>query len=230
MLKRVLIAALLVGFLIAECSAQNRYHRRRGAIFGGLAGAAIGAAIGDKGDNETTGALVGGAVGAVAGGAIGNQKDMRIQDQRYHAHQNQMYRQQLHQHQQQSTLQSQQWAQSDWLSHQRAARAVSIGNVVTLVQRGLGEATIIQYIRVNGVKHRLSVDDIIYLHDKGVSEPIINAMQEATVHADPNPVVISTPSVGNDQPRHGPSVIERGTTPVPPGPPVDYLKPYVFPQ
>lgn len=80
----ITVIALLLVSQVAD--AQNRFHRRRGAIIGGLAGAALGAAIGDKGDNETAGALIGGAFGAVAGGAIGDAKDQRFQqNRRYHS-------------------------------------------------------------------------------------------------------------------------------------------------
>lgn len=86
MIQRITIAALLIAFVATEADAQNRKYRRRGVILGGLAGAALGAAIGDKGDNETAGALIGAAAGAVAGGTIGNQKDQRIEhNSRYHS-------------------------------------------------------------------------------------------------------------------------------------------------
>ncbi|MCG8653879.1 MAG: hypothetical protein MI861_28830, partial [Pirellulales bacterium] len=55
---------------------------------------------------------------------------------------------------------------------------------------GLGEATIIQYVRINGVQHRLGVRDIIRLHESGVSEKIINAMQTAPVISSPVPVIV----------------------------------------
>ena len=92
MTKRITICLLLIAFACADANAQNRRYRRRGVILGGLAGAALGIAIGDKGDNETAGALIGGAVGAIAGGTIGNQKDQRIEhNQRYHSGYNQHY-------------------------------------------------------------------------------------------------------------------------------------------
>lgn len=78
MIKRIILSGLLVAVSAAAADAQNRTNRRRGALFGGLAGAAIGLAIGDKGDNETAGALIGGTVGAIAGGAIGDAQDQRI--------------------------------------------------------------------------------------------------------------------------------------------------------
>lgn len=78
MTHRILFGWLLLATIGTDVAAQNRTHRRRGIILGGLAGAALGVAIGDKGNNETAGALIGAAAGAFAGGAIGNQKDQRI--------------------------------------------------------------------------------------------------------------------------------------------------------
>ncbi len=84
MKHRVIFGFLLLATVGNDVAAQNRTHRRRGIILGGLAGAALGVAIGDKGNNETAGALIGAAAGAFAGGAIGNQKDQRIeQEMRY---------------------------------------------------------------------------------------------------------------------------------------------------
>lgn len=78
---RILLGLLVLTSIAGDVTAQNRTHRRRGIILGGLAGAALGVAIGDKGNNETAGALIGAAAGAIAGGAIGNQKDERIEQE-----------------------------------------------------------------------------------------------------------------------------------------------------
>ena len=179
MSKRIVLAVLLAAFCVSDASAQNRFHRRRGALIGGLTGAAVGAAIGDKGDNETAGVLLGGVFGAITGGALGDQKDRRIEQQYHHAQQTRAYQEQIRHQQAHSQWQSQQ------LANIQASRALAINDVITLVQKGLGEATIIHYIRVNGVQHRLTVTDIITLHDQGVSEPIINAMQSAPVRHSP---------------------------------------------
>lgn len=81
MKHRILPGFMLLAMICTDVAAQNRTHRRRGILLGGLAGAAIGVAIGDKGNNETAGALIGAAAGAFAGGAIGNQKDQRIEQE-----------------------------------------------------------------------------------------------------------------------------------------------------
>jgi hypothetical protein len=197
MLKRILIITLLSSFIANHVSGQDHMYRRRGVIFGGLAGAAIGAAIGDKGDNETTGALIGGAVGAIAGGTIGNQKDQQVQHYRhYHTGHSQYgypqghYAPGAYQAPQQSYYAPRVVPQSPVparpiapasrnTSAQVTVHPISPQDVVAMVRSGLSEPLIIQQIEFNGALHPLSVSDVIQLHQAGVSEPIINAMQAA---------------------------------------------------
>ena len=190
MTKRITIIALLVAFVCVEASAQNRTHRRRGVILGGLAGAAIGAAIGDKGDNETAGALIGGAVGAVAGGTIGNQKDQRIEhNNRYHSGRSQyvyppsgyqygpypQYRQPYYSPQTRAYPQP-----APGLGPVNPARqAIMPHDVVAMVRGGMSHSMIIHEIQLHGIDHPLTVTEVIHLHNMGVSEPIIQAMQGA---------------------------------------------------
>ena len=60
-----------------------------GALIGGAAGAATGAAIGHQSEHTGTGAVIGGATGALIGGAVGRQmekgdvKDEQEQQQQY---------------------------------------------------------------------------------------------------------------------------------------------------
>ncbi len=57
-------------------------HTQRGAVAGGLSGAAIGAVAADDG-RRGEGALIGGAIGAAAGAAIGSGKDRRYGNHRH---------------------------------------------------------------------------------------------------------------------------------------------------
>jgi hypothetical protein len=180
MLKRLLILALLFACFVAQADAQN--YRRRGVIVGGLAGAAIGAAIGDKGNNETTGALIGGAIGAVAGGTIGNQKDQRLEhDRLYHSGHG-------YYGQPQSSYPGYVAGRPAYVEAVPVAPVystagptvpVSPQDVVAMMRSGLGDATIIRHIELNGVDHALSVSEVIQLHQNGVSEPVIQALQAA---------------------------------------------------
>lgn len=227
---RICLLSLLAVFIVSDLHAQNRRHRRRGVVLGGLAGAAVGAAIGDKGDNETAGALIGGAVGAVAGGAIGNQKDRRIEQQHIHARQTRYYQQQL------ADQQAQQQAMADWYSQQRATNAVSTDDVVQMVRRGLSDSIIIQHIRTHGIRQRLAVDDIISLHEQGVNGPIINAMQTAPVYSyetpvygpDGYPIWSAEPSVL--YPSRPGTPTSRGPVYTVPEPPARPHRPYIYPN
>lgn len=132
-----------------ELSAQQ--HTTRGTLFGGVAGALAGAAIGDRNDEAAAGALIGGVLGGLTGAAIGNSVDQ--EQARTHAY----YQQRL----------------------AEVRRAVTASDVVTMSRNGLGDAVIINQIRENGVARRLEVADVIALHQQGVSEPVITAMQQA---------------------------------------------------
>ena len=74
-----------------------------------------------------------------------------------------------------------------WRSEPVRNHAVSVNDVVELVKSGLGESTIIRYVQDNGVQKRLSVKELIHLHEQGVSEPVITAFQNASVVGLPQP-------------------------------------------
>ncbi len=141
---------------IGRC--QN--YTERGAILGGLGGAAAGAAIGNKNDETAAGALIGGAIGLITGSAIGSAKDENVA--RQHAYQQHM--------------------------NNRMAHAVSTHDVVAMTQNGVSDDVIINHIRQNGVQQRIQVSDVISLHQRGVSQPVIAAMQQAPLATAP-PVV-----------------------------------------
>ena len=206
MTKRILIIALLIAFLASEANAQSHQNRRRGVILGGLAGAAIGVAIGDKGDNETAGALIGGAVGAIAGGTIGNQKDQRIEhDRRYHSapyggrayggqpaysgsgtqshyYQPYVYEQPPAPYQAGPVVISS--PPTTILSQETALVArsnsrVSKQDVLTMIGSGMSDKIVIRQLEILGMDKSLSVAEVIELHRAGVSESVITAMQLA---------------------------------------------------
>ncbi|TWU60079.1 Glycine zipper 2TM domain protein [Rubripirellula tenax] len=212
MIKRFTLAALLVSVSVAQANAQDHTNRRRGAILGGLAGAAIGVAIGDKGNNETAGALIGGAVGAVAGGTIGDARDQRIDhDRRYHSgyptypSQIPAYGPPTHAQPGYPAYRDGQHRQDYYAPRVYDAPPVVYGeptmaalpaqptlsteDVVAMVRSGLSEPMIVRQIQLRGVSRHLAVSEIIALHQQGVSELIIDAMQG--VFAEPT---VSSPS------------------------------------
>lgn len=168
---RSLFIALTVISLAAPSHGQT--YTAEGATLGGVAGAIAGGIIGHQNDETPEGALIGGAVGAITGGLIGNAKDDRLRQQH-------LYRQGMYQQQQ--------------LINQRAARAVSMSDVVSMTRSGLSDGLIINQVRSNGVQRQLQTHDIIALHQQGVSENVIVAMQQssqgATFVAAPPPVPV----------------------------------------
>ena len=75
-------------FTSSGCAAQPAYNTERGALLGGLGGAALGAVIGENNDNPLLGAAIGAGAGALAGGALGSTVD---KENAYRAQQQQAY-------------------------------------------------------------------------------------------------------------------------------------------
>jgi len=145
-----LYASLILPVIIAQ-SLPAQDHAGRGAVLGGVGGAALGAAIGENNDEPLAGAIIGGALGMITGATIG--KSMDQEEARYRAIQQ----------------------QRAW----QLQRAVSVSDVVTMTHNRLSDSVIIGHIQQNGVQRRLEVADIISLHQQGVSEAVISAMQRA---------------------------------------------------
>jgi len=159
MTKRTLLFTVLIATSFCCPTTFGQSYRNQDSGLGGLAGAVIGGIIGHQNDEVAEGALIGGAVGAIAGGLVGTEKDRQVQRNRYY-HQ-QAYRQNQHQ---------------AW-QRQQVARSVSINDVVSLSQSGVSDSVILNQIRANGVSDRVGTHEIIAMHNKGVSEPVITAMQ-----------------------------------------------------
>lgn len=167
-------AAIAVSPNVVRAQAQTQ----RGATLGGLAGAVAGGLIGDHNGEAGAGAAIGGVVGAVAGGLLGNANE----------------KEQVYQQQRQIYYQQQQQ-----ITHTQSA--VSLNDVISMSRSGLSDSVIINQINQRGVQTTLQVPDIIALHQQGVRESVITAMQHAPtgvqrVARAPQPVVqrIITPA------------------------------------
>ncbi|MBC8356911.1 MAG: hypothetical protein H8E66_33485 [Planctomycetes bacterium] len=138
-------------------SANAQYNTERGAVLGGLTGAAAGAVIGNQNGETAEGALIGSAIGLFSGALLGNSIDAEQSRQRY--------------------VEQRYMAQN--------ARAVTIGQVLSMTQGGVSDAVIINHINQHGVQQRLEVSDVILLHQQGVSEPVLTALQRAQIGGTP---------------------------------------------
>ncbi|NNE01290.1 MAG: hypothetical protein HKN47_28590 [Pirellulaceae bacterium] len=179
-LSTVRTTTWIATFCLFTSVASAQTNKQRGATLGGLAGAVAGGLIGDHNDEAGAGAAIGGVIGAVAGGILGdaNDKDAAIRSQQRY------YQQQQLQYQQQQ---------------QRAVimqSAVSLNDVVSMSRSGVGESIIINQIQQRGYGQQLQVADIIALHQQGVSQNVITALQRAPSPAQATaPAPIRTPVV-----------------------------------
>ncbi|SMP76325.1 Glycine zipper [Neorhodopirellula lusitana] len=157
--NRVAMATVLLASLSQTVQAQN--NTQRGATFGGITGAIAGALIGDNNGEAGAGAAIGGAIGAVAGGVLGNAKDKDIA---------------YYQSRQQYGTPVQ--AAPVYAAPQPTG-AVSYSDVIAMSRSGVGDGVILNQIQTRGVQRQPVVSDIITLHQQGVSEVVISAMQQA---------------------------------------------------
>ncbi len=189
--------------LIAICTPRDalaQANQQRGATFGGIAGAIAGGLIGDHNDEAGAGAAIGGVVGAVAGGILGNaaDKEAALEQQRAAYYQSQ---------------------QQQYAAQQRAAvqqSAVTLQDVVSMSRSGLSDQVIINQVRQRGYLGKLVVADIIALHQQGVSENVITALQTVGPPHAPAPVTVArpTPTVVEQRIyRPAPIIIEQHTLP-----------------
>ena len=80
MLKRLLVAMLVLTLAAGLFGCASMSRRDKGVAIGAGAGAVVGAAIGGQSDNTALGAILGAAVGGAAGGVIGNYMDKQAEE------------------------------------------------------------------------------------------------------------------------------------------------------
>jgi len=165
-------AAAMIAVAVSPTLAVAQTNTQRGATFGGITGAIAGAIIGENNDEAGAGAAIGGALGAVAGGILGNANDKDASRRQYY-------------------YQSRPQTVTPTYVQPVPTGAVSFNDVVAMSRSGVGQSVILNQIQTRGVQRQPVVSDIISLHQQGVSEHVIAAMQQAPVG---NQIVASTPT------------------------------------
>jgi YMGG-like Gly-zipper len=151
LVQRSVVGIIAISFSVG-CSNMN--NSQKGAVVGGAGGAALGAIVGKQLGNTGAGAAVGALSGLAAGGLIGNAEDAT--EQRENAQRQAAYEQNL---------------------RVRQARAVTNSDIVSMAQNGVDESTICNEIRTHGGNFDTSPQAIIYLQRAGVSNTVVQAMQ-----------------------------------------------------
>lgn len=141
--------------LIVVCAGlsgcASPYHADQGALFGGLAGAGVGALVGEAVGNPLAGAAIGAGVGTLSGAAVGSSLDEIEARNRF--------------------------AIESRLGRPVAAGAVTPEEIVAMTQAGVGPDIIVNHVRIHGTARLLETQDLIYLQNSGVSSQVIQAMQ-----------------------------------------------------
>jgi len=138
----------LIGLLAGCASPDGQMNNTgTGALIGGAGGAAIGA-IADRRD-PGLGALIGGALGVVTGGLVGHSMD----------------------EQQREWLRAQ--APETYVRVQQG-QPLSVADVKALAKAGVSDEVVITQIQNSRTAFHLSADDIIDLHDAGVSDNVVD--------------------------------------------------------
>jgi hypothetical protein len=142
------IAVAVLIVSVSGMGCRTASHADRGSLVGSGLGAATGAIIGHQNGRTAQGAVLGAAAGAITGGLIGDAQDAREERDAAIA--------QL---------------------HQAELQAMTNGDLIKMTQAGISPDLIVSTVRDRGGRFDLSPDQIIYLKQSGVSDPVIQAIQ-----------------------------------------------------
>ncbi len=159
------VAPFILSVLIlsaASLGCRSPYHQDQLGLVGAGTGALAGAAIGSASGHTAGGAIIGGLVGATAGSAVG-------------AHMDEVE------------------ARNQALFQQRLGRRLegqtTFDDVIAMSKAGLSDDVITTHIRRHGVAQVPAAPDLIYLKNNGVSDRVINALQNPPIEVAQAPPV-----------------------------------------
>jgi hypothetical protein len=156
---------IVVALTVASIGCQSPYYADRGTAAGGLAGAGIGAIVGNSVGNPLAGTAIGAGIGALTGNAIGTaMDDMQAQN-----------RAEIAAH----------------LGRPVAQGAASVEEVVAMSRAGVDPQLIANYVNNSGVARPINAQDVIYMHQQGVPTGVIDTLQRPQVAAAPQPTYVA---------------------------------------
>ncbi|MGQ0635468.1 MAG: YMGG-like glycine zipper-containing protein [Planctomycetaceae bacterium] len=129
-------------------------NTQKGAALGAAGGAGLGAIVGHQFGHTGAGAAIGALAGTAGGALAGNAKDEADRRENY----------------------ARQATYERNLRYQQA-RAMSNRDLVDMTTGGVSDGVIIQAMRDRGGSFDTSPQQIIYLHQCGVSDTVLQAMQ-----------------------------------------------------
>jgi len=141
-------------------------------LYGGLAGAGLGAIVGNAVGSPGAGAAIGAGVGALSGAAVGGSLD---------------------------EIEARNRAEIEArMGRPIAVGAVTNDDVIAMTMGGVNEELIINHIRAHGMAGPPSASDLIVLQQRGVSVRVIQTMQQPmgqppVMVAQPQGVMVAAP-------------------------------------
>lgn len=167
--NRASLAAVILLFGVAAIGCRSPYYADQGAGIGALGGAGVGALVGNAVGNTAGGALIGAGVGALSGAAVGTAID---------------------------DVQAQNRAEiAAAMGRQVQVGAATPEEVIAMTRAGVSPMLISNYVRTSGVARPVTANDVIFLHNNGVSPEVIQAMQAPPIQMGPAPMVAAGPPV-----------------------------------
>jgi|GEM_PF-147121 len=148
------VGVICAGLTIGLCTHAFGEGAASGAMVGGALGAAAGAIIGHQSRHAGEGALIGGAIGTVAGAITGHAIDSVKRGEGG-----------------QTAI-----VTSASLCAAVPRRTLTIHDVKAMAAAGVSDTVIIEQIKATGTRFVLTADDIIDLHQSGVSDVVIRFM------------------------------------------------------
>jgi hypothetical protein len=146
---------LSLATLVVASGCQSASYGQRGTVLGALGGGGIGALIGHATGHTGAGALIGTGVGAVTGAAVGTSLD---------------------------DIEARNRAEiSARLGREVIPGGATTTEVLAMTRGGVDPQLIVNYVNASGMVQPVTVQDIIYLHEQGVSNDVIQAMQNPRV-------------------------------------------------
>lgn len=137
---------------VTTLGCASPYYADRGALFGGAAGAGLGAIVGDAVDEPLAGAAIGAMAGSLTGGAVGASLDEIEARNR-------------------AAIEAQ-------LGRSVRSGSVTLDEVIAMTRAGVDDELIVNHIRIHGAADTLRAADIIRLKQNGVSPQVIRVMQQ----------------------------------------------------
>jgi hypothetical protein len=159
--------------LAGGCESLPGNEKQQGTVIGGLGGAAAGAAIGGE-DNRLLGALIGGAAGAGGGYLVGANWDKISGDDQGDA---------ADEARTASQKAEREPASAEEVRNARTADAngdgfVTLDEIAAMESAGLSDREMIERLRRTDQYFELTSEQARYLRERGVSDEVIDAMQD----------------------------------------------------